>query len=287
MNIKTPEPTDLPMLQLLWQEAFGDTKSFIQTFFETAFDYNRCFCAVDRGVITAALYWFDCIYQNKPVAYLYAIATSKAYQGQGICHRLMEHTHRYLQHHGYIGAVLVPGNTGLFEFYQGMGYKTCCFVNTTSLSASMPPAGDLPHPLCALPTDTRLIQATYSRCHLDEASDASFQLKPVTKDEYAALRRQLLPKDGIIQENICLDFLELQAKLYAGADFIMAAHKEEQKLFVPELLGTNINPRQILSALDCTEGVFRTPGTEKPFAMYLPLSENLLPLPAYFGLAFD
>ena len=263
MNIRTPELTDLPALQGLWQEAFGDTLEFIDTFFKTAFDCKRCFCVVDKNAVIAALYWFDCEYQGQPVAYLYAIATAETYQGQGLCHRLMEHTHRYLQKSGYLGAVLVPGNASLFQFYQSMGYQTCCYLEEFRCSTT-----DVLHQ----PAKT---------------THGSFHLHTITKTEYATLRKQLLPKDSVLQENICLDFLQTQVTLYAGEDFILAAHIEGQKLFAPELLGNNTNTEQILSALHCTEGFFRMPGTEKPFAMYLPLSENELTLPAYFGLAFD
>ncbi len=279
MNIRTPEPTDLPMLKILWQEAFGDTLEFINTFFETAFDCSRCFCAVDNGFVTAALYWFDCKYHDQPVAYLYAIATAKAYQGQGICHRLMEHTHKHLQNTGYIGAVLVPGSASLFDFYKDMGYQTDCFVKEFHCNSATE-TNFSQHDTEATPTSRSLTLVS-------KTVPAPFSLRLITTTEYATLRRQLLPKDGILQENICLAFLQTQATLYAGDDFILAAHAENQKLFVPELLGNSAKASQILHALDCKEGLFRTPGIEKPFAMYLSLSANYLPLPAYFGLAFD
>lgn len=277
MNIKTPDLTDIPALQNLWQEAFGDTKDFIDTFFQTAFDSSRCFCATDEGVIAATLYWFDCEYQNRPVAYLYAIATAKAYQGQGICHSLMVHTLDHLCKAGYVGVVLVPGNPALFDFYKDMGYDTCCFVKEFHCDSSMfSPSRSAD--LCA---------ANMSPGFQPIAEAEPSPLRTLTKTEYAALRRQFLPKNSIIQENICLDFLQTQAQLYAGDGFIMAAYIENNKLFVPELLGNRTLTPQIVHALNCTEGHFRTPGTEKPFAMYLPLLENDLPLPAYFGLAFD
>lgn len=327
MNIKTPELTDLPALQSLWQEAFGDTLEFINTFFQTAFDCSRCFCAVDKGVITAAIYWFDCEYHNRPVAYLYAIATAKAYQGQGICHKLMAHTHDHLRKTGYVGAVLVPGNAGLFDFYRSMGYDTCCFVKEFHCSATpqVQPSAAAPDATAPCHSQPELIAAELGICQSGSLSESSLSrpeltvaefepqpcpiterahiqlqsasalgsaqvplnLRPLTKTEYATLRRQFLPKDGIIQENICLDFLQLQAQLFAGDDFILAAHAENNRLFVPELLGNSTHALQILQALNCTKGHFRTPGTEKPFAMYLSLLENDLPLPTHFGLAFD
>ena len=44
---------------------------------------------------------------------------------------------------------------------------------------------------------------------------------------------------------------------------------------------------KILSTLGYTEGIFRVPGEERPFAMYLSLGNPDLSAPEYFGLAFD
>lgn len=266
MNIRTPGPTDFPALQNLWQEAFGDTLEFINTFFQTAFDCNRCFCVIVEGHIVAALYWFDCSYYEKPVAYLYGVATAKAWQGQGICHRLITHTHKYLRKSGYAGVILVPGNPFLFDFYESMGYKISCYLQEFR---------------CRRVTETHSLRTTTN------TECAPLFLRPVSITEYAALRKQLLPKDGIIQENICLEFLKTQARLYAGPDFILAAHLENNMLLAIELLGNSAVASQILYTLNCQEGLFRTPGTEKPFAMYYPLQKSKLPIPYYFGLAFD
>ena len=71
MNIDYPSPDQLDGLQALWQEAFGDDDAFVEQFYTYGFAPDRCRCLTVDGQIAAALYWFDCSYQGKPLAYLY------------------------------------------------------------------------------------------------------------------------------------------------------------------------------------------------------------------------
>ena len=125
MKIDKPKLSQIPKLWGLWREAFGDTEEFLTAFYKSAFHVNRCRCVTIKEEIVASLYWFDCIYKDKKIAYLYAVATAKAYRGQGICKSLISDTHSYLLGCGYEGVVLVPGNRELFKLYEGMGYQTC------------------------------------------------------------------------------------------------------------------------------------------------------------------
>lgn len=254
MNIDEPLKSQFPALRLLWKEAFGDTDDFLNTFFTTAFHTGRCRCITINDNVAAALYWFDCLHKNKRVAYIYAVATAKAFRGQGLCHQLMEDTHRHLASLGYEGAILVPGNKDLFQFYEEMGYQICCHINKIACSAA----------------DTK----------------KEIFLRPIDKTEFAALRRKFLPEGSIIQEKENLDFLETQARFYTGDHFLLAARIEENTLRGVELLGETCYAGEIVNCLGCSKGIFRTPGDETPFAMYYPLACSELP-PVYFGFPFD
>ena len=253
MNINKPQDSQIPALRTLWKEAFGDTDEFLDTFYKKAFHPDRCRCITDDDHVTAALYWFDCTYEDKPVAYIYAVATAKSNREHGLCRKLMNDTHKHLASLGYEGALLVPGNTALFEMYGKMGYVTCTSIREFQCEAS---SDDLP----------------------------IFELD---KKEYARLRRILLPTGGILQEHENLDFLETQAKFYMGHGFLLAAHGEGEILHCCELLGdTSLSPA-IVHTLGFYEGTFRVPGNGRPFTMYYPLGDSKLPLPNYFGFAFD
>ena len=103
MTIDAPKPFHLPSLKALWKEAFGDTDAFLDTFEKSAFSYHRCRCVTDGDTGAAALYWFDCSYEEGRIAYLYAIATAKSHRGRGLCRALMEDTHKHLKKMGYSG----------------------------------------------------------------------------------------------------------------------------------------------------------------------------------------
>ena len=253
MKIHNPKLSQIPKLWGLWREAFCDTEEFLTAFYKSAFHVNRCRCVTIKEEIVASLYWFDCIYKDKKIAYLYAVATAKAYRGQGICKSLISDTHSYLLGCGYEGVVLVPGNRKLFKFYEGMGYQTCSHMKE----------------ICCT------------------AEGEGIEVRRVNQAEYARLRRQMLPEGGVVQEKENLDFLETQATCLAGDKFLLAFREENHNLYGIELLGDVSVAPKILSTLGYTEGIFRVPGEERPFAMYLSLGNPDLSAPEYFGLAFD
>jgi len=254
MQIKAPTPSQHPALRQLWKEAFGDTDAFLDTFFQTAFSPERCRCiTLEDGTVPAALYWFDCLYEGLPIAYVYAVATLKAYRSRGLSHKLMEETHRFLKESGYMGVLLVPGNEGLFRFYAGMGYRTCSSINEFICTRGEVPAS----------------------------------IEKIDTEAFSALRKAMLPHGGILQERENLRFLETQAQFYTGKDVLLAAREENGELFCLELLGDVLAAPGILNALGYEKGLFRGPGEGRDFAMYYPFHDTAPVLPYYFGFAFD
>ena len=251
MTIEFPKTQDVPALRSLWREAFGDCEEFLDGFAATAFDASRCFTAKVDDQLAAMIYRFDGTCRGKKVAYLYAVATAKAFQGRGICHKLMEHTHRHLADLGYAGTLLVPGEESLFGFYEKMGYRSFC------------PMQEVRHTAHGTPSALRIIDAA----------------------EYGRLRRPLLPEGAVVQEQENLDFLATQCQFYTGSDVLLAARQEDGKLLALELLGDHSAAPSILAALGCNEGTFRFFGAGQPYGMYRPLTDD--PPPTYFAFAFD
>ena len=70
MEICNPAPTQRPALRALWQEAFGDSDAFLDSFFSTSFCPHRCRCILSDDQSAAALYWFDCSLGGEKYAYL-------------------------------------------------------------------------------------------------------------------------------------------------------------------------------------------------------------------------
>lgn len=250
MIIKAPDQTDIPALRALWQEAFGDTDAFLDDFFETAWSEDRSRGIFCDGEAAAALYWFDCSLLGRKIAYIYAVATAEKHRGKGLCRTLMEDTHTHLREAGYSGAVLVPAE-GLFSLYGSMGYRVC---------------GKVKEFTC-------------------RAGGESAALQSLSAPDYAAARSRYLPEGGVIQEGKTLAFLSSFAAFYAGKDFLLCGTAQQGTFFCQELLGNAQAAPEILTALGCEKGNFRTPGVETDFAMYLPFDRT--PPPAYFGLALD
>lgn len=239
-------------LRLLWQQAFGDSEETLDCFFATAFSPDRCNYLSEENRPVSALYWFDCSLDGHKLAYLYALATDTAHRGKGLAHKLMKDTHNRLKESGYSGAVLVPGEASLYGFYEKMGYRTATAIEEFTCVAGKSPV----------------------------------YIRQITSAEYTAWRRNYLPAGGVRQERETLSYLATYGEFYLGEDFLLAATKKEEDLLVHEILGNTNCCSNILCALNCKTGRFRTQGSQRPFAMFLPLGENC-PAPTYFGLALD
>ena len=251
MIIDAPGKELRPGLRRLWQEAFGDTDVFLDGFFATGFSPDRCCCVLEEGHLAAALYWFDCNLQDRKLAYIYAVATAASFRGKGLCRQLMEHTHRHLQRQGYEGAVLVPGDQGLFRLYEKLGYRSFCPMTHTRIPAGTP-----------------------------------IPLRPLTGGAYTAERRQYLPGGGIVQEGATVEFLSTFTAFYALDGGILCAAKEDKTLYVQEYLGDSSGLPGAIAALGCDTGHVYLPGKGTDRAMYLPLSPTA-PQPTYLGLALN
>ncbi len=247
-----PDSSRIPQLRHLWKEAFGDEDAFLDLFFTRGFSPQRCRCITDNTHVIAALYWFETELTGARLAYIYAVATDPSYRNRGLCRNLMEDTHRLLAEKGYHGIILVPQTPGLAAMYENMGYLPC-----SSVSEFIAPA-----------------------------ENTVLTARKLSPEEYARMRRQLLPPDGVIQEGANISFLDGFSLFYAGSDWVAALNITGKTLRCHELLGNPDIAYGLVSLLGCEEGHFRIPGNDIPFARFLPLREDC-PVPRYFGLAFD
>ena len=252
MTIKSPENNDIPALRQLWKAAFGDADAFLDKFFATGFSFDRCRIITVDGALAAGLYWFDCLWGDKKIAYLYAVATDSAYQNKGLCRALMEDTHCHLRQVGYKGAALVPGNEGLFSLYEKFGYRSFCPMETKEVPNKEP----------------------------------AVSLQEIDADTYNTLRRNFLPADSLLQEGATLCFLATFAKFYQGSNCLFSAYKENRTLFICEYFGQENLLGNIAKATGAEFAVARIPGGDQPSAMYLDFQDEPL-LPAYLGIPLN
>ena len=252
MKIDHPVPKQYKQLISLWQEAFGDTEEFIDGFFCTAFSPARCRCMFTTRKVYAALYWMDVRLGEQRFAYIYAVAVAEKHRGKGLGKALLADAQAHLALRGYDGILLVPQTEELRAMYEKLGYVTCTTV------AEFPA----------------------------QAGGETIPLQRIDREEYARLRRSMLPQGSGVEEEENISFLETMAFFYQGENLLLAAHGENGKLWCPEYLGDAAAAPGILKALNCTEGHFRAPGGDFPFAMFLPLTKEAQP-PKHLGLAFD
>ena len=251
MKTQCPASEHIPGLRRLWKQAFGDSDEFLDRFFSLAYAPDRCRCITGEENVLAACYWFDCSCENRSFAYIYAVATDPAHRGKGLCRKLMEDVRMLLAERGYAGLILVPQDAGLRSMYRRMGYRDATTVTEFTAPGEEP-----------------------------------IQLRRLNAAEYAAARRELLPPGSVVQDGVNLDFLGSYALFFAGSNWTAALTVNGNKLICHELLGDADAAYGIVGALGCTEGSFRIPGPDTPFAMYLPLVGDC-PRPSWFFLAFD
>lgn len=248
MIIRAPEQRDIPRLRKLWQEAFGDGEDFLDGFFSAGFSPSRCRLVELQGRPAAVLYWFDCAFCGKKLAYIYGVATDKACRGQGLCRGLMIHTHEQLRALGYSAAVLVPGNQKLFSMYDKLGYRAFCPMHFAEISEGHRP----------------------------------FPVKELSACAYFSRRQTLLPDGGIAQESVG-EFLSLFAEFYGGEDWIACLTRENEILCFQEFLGDEAKLPGIVKTLGAVSAKLYLPGGE-PRAMYCSLDGTELD-GAYLGIS--
>lgn len=249
MIIDNPNPGHIPALRRLWQQAFGDSDALLDSFFETGFSCDRCRCVYFEGEPVAAVYFFDCQWQEKKLAYLYALAVEQGQRKQGLSRLLLADTHALLQQMGYQGAVMEPATEKLTEYYCRLGYRV--FGGRQELRCA---AGDSPVP-----------------CN---------QLGELG---YEQARRTLLPESGISQEGAFTAFLHTQADFYGGDGFVAAVSRENRA--VVEYLGDHQMLPGFLKEIEVENAAVRLPGGA-PNAVYLDFFGSG-EIPTYFGLPMD
>ena len=252
MNFEQPSQEQIPQLLKLWKEVFGEYDGFWELFLNTAFQPDHCRCITEQEQVVAGLYWFDCSCGGDTIAYVYAVVTDPAHRGRGLCRKLMENTHALLSQQSYNSVMLVPADAGLREMYRKMGYNDCTSISEITCAPGAAPVA----------------------------------IRNVDAEEYAALRRTMLPERGVVQEGNNLRFLAAQTRLFAGEDFLLSVWLDGDTLHGTELLGNAAAAPGILRALGCERGNFQRPGMDKPYAMIHKLCETAVS-PQYFGFSFD
>ena len=143
--IRFAKAADHPQLKTLWAEAFSDSPGAIDAYFIHRHADENMLVDERNGSITGMLNMLPLALTTnggKPFSarYLYAIATRKAFRGQGISTALIACAHEQMKAMEIAASVLVPGDAGLFAFYAKRGYQTAFHLDIVSFDAEALPA---------------------------------------------------------------------------------------------------------------------------------------------------
>jgi len=130
--------TDLLGIISLWQEAFGDSPEAVSYFFKS-FPHCVSYVTEDGGEIVSMVHALPQVLSpDTPAAYLYAVATRRSHRGKGLCRELMAFAEADLHARGFACCVLAPAELGLFDYYEGLGYKTAFTRRRVKFSGGTP-----------------------------------------------------------------------------------------------------------------------------------------------------
>ena len=121
---------DIPALKALWEEAFGDEQQDIDLFFETVYPNATGFCAEDGGELVSMLFALPqtIVKEEKQLkcAYLYAVATKKVRQGEGLCSALLAYAEKELRKRYFEALLLSPASERLADLPGRRAQKKRC-----------------------------------------------------------------------------------------------------------------------------------------------------------------
>ena len=119
--ITHPDPGDIPALERLWIDTFGDPAALVEDFFD-CFPPMSCGWIVCRGseILSSAYLLPGNVFLSgervQPAAYVYAVATPKQHRGQGYGGMLMRHFASLAAQRGLL-LYTKPASTGLYHWY--------------------------------------------------------------------------------------------------------------------------------------------------------------------------
>ena len=148
MRIRRAAPADLPVLTRLWQAAFGDPPELIERFYRR-FPPAKAAWVVEAGgcIVTAAHLLEGRLHTADggvlPCAYVYAVSTDPAHQGNGYASALMR---RFAMDADVSGRVLytLPAEASLYKWYQAVMGTTQTARGERIRIARQQTAGTLP-----------------------------------------------------------------------------------------------------------------------------------------------
>lgn len=125
MKIGVSETTDLVDLRRLYEAAFGDTKEFIDYYFNNKVICEKVTIIKEDEKLVAMMHMnpftVNFNQHHYQVSYFVAVATDQAYRNRGLMGKLMAYSLRMLFDSGEVFSLLMPIDSRIYERY-GFGF---------------------------------------------------------------------------------------------------------------------------------------------------------------------
>ena len=133
---------DINSLKELWLNSFEDNPKAVDLFFDRIFSPDITFVAKEGDTLVSMVYLLDTMVNGHKTAYLYAAATEKSYQGNGIMTNLVDYA---LNNSNSELCITLPATASLYSFYKNLGFTpitqktaTFCRKSLENLAKSYP-----------------------------------------------------------------------------------------------------------------------------------------------------
>ena len=223
--IRPHKAEDIPALTVIWQDAFGDEKHLIGTFYSLLPEMGKGFVAEKEGKVIGMLHLLDAVFEDKRIGYVYAVAVKLEERRRGIGRALCEAALEM----DYDIIATLPAEKDLYAWYEKvLGTKPALYGKHEKL---LPGEG----------------KAYYE----------------VDAKEYGHIRERLLRGKAHIdfpvnylrfQEAICRSY---GGGMYAGAGGLACGYVEDRMLYVKEALGDVSFLSAVCSSLGANYAVIR------------------------------
>lgn len=122
MEYRLATSEDLPALERLSGDVFGDDARFVKRSFRVLAGPGQVYVAQQAGRVMAQLYAVPCHVGAVPGIYLFALATRPENRGGGVMSGLMQYAEAAEAAKGARFAALIPANEPLYAYYDKRGY---------------------------------------------------------------------------------------------------------------------------------------------------------------------
>lgn len=269
MRIRRAAPADLPVLTRLWQAAFGDPPELIERFYRRFPPETAAWVVEDGGHVVTAAHLLEGRLHTAdgnvfPCAYVYAVSTDPAHQGNGYASALMR---RFATDADASGCVLytLPAEASLYKWYQ------------------------------AVMGTTQTARGERMRITRQQTDGALPSVTRISAPEYAVLRAQLLQGQTYAEPSAALlDFQTDLCSMSGGAlvrvgSGCAVAEREGDALIIKELLASDTASavQALLAAFDAraAQVCLQKQGGAQPMAAYRPFSRDKADI--FWGLYLD